>query len=122
MRFGILIILLMMSLSSAIAQHLCWIDAVVRRPDGLEVMFIASSGPRLLSLERAGARVDPLETDLRAPLKLKEGDMAIIRLGHHDSCTLRVERRDDVVGLFLEARNRADGVPPTDASEFVIPK
>jgi hypothetical protein len=122
MRFGILIILLIMSLSSAIAQNLCWIDAVVRTPDGLAVMFVGWSSPRLVSLERAGMRVQPLETDLRATLKLKEGDVALIRQGHHDSCTLRVERRDDVVGLFVEARNRADGLPHTDASEFVVPK
>ena len=107
--------------SALMASHLCWIDTVVPRADALEVVFIASQSPRLFSLERYGKRLDLRDVDRSAPLVLREGDVAVIHQGAHDFCTLKVERRDNVVGLLVEARNRAHGLPPTNASEFVKP-
>lgn len=121
MKSGVLTIILAIVPSALMASHLCWIDMVVPRADGLEVMFVASQAPRLFSLERSGKRLDLREADRSGPLVLREGDVAVIHQGAHDFCTLKVERRDGVVGLLVEARNRAHGLPPTDASEFVKP-
>jgi hypothetical protein len=122
MKSGVLTVIILASLPSALmARHLCWIDTLAPRADGLEVVFIASRSPRLFSLERSGKRLDLREVDRRAPLVLREGDVAVIHQGVHDFCTLKVERRDNVLGLLVEARNRAHGLPPTDASEFVKP-
>jgi hypothetical protein len=115
------VIILAIMPSALMAKHLCWIDTLVPRAEGFEVIFVTSQSPRLFSLERSGKRLDLTEADRRAPLVLREGDVAVIHQGSHDFCTLRVELRDDVLGLFVEARNRAHGLPPTDASEFLKP-
>lgn len=107
--------------SFVMASHLCWIEAVAPRDDGLTVIFMESQNPRLFSLERSGKRLQLTDEDRHAPLVLAEGDVAVIHQGAHDFCTLKVERRDNVLGLLVEARNSIPGSPARDASEFVTP-
>lgn len=122
MKLGVSTVIILAIVPSVVmARHLCWIETVVPRDDGIMVKFLSSQSPRLFSLERFGKRLELTEADRRAPLVLVEGDVAVIHQGSHDFCTLRLERRDNVLGLLAEARNRAHGLPPTDASEFVKP-
>ena len=112
---------LFIAASDVRAAELCWIDRVERTEDGVRVFHRSGY---LNGIKRADGRVERGGVSGGGPqwprfFDLLEGDSASLTNTLHDWCTVKAERRDDVLGVQVDATSRPHGLPATRASRFL---
>lgn len=103
------------------AQALCWIDKIESSGDEVRVFLSEKYRSALWRIDRRGGGVEGAREDSSVLefFVLREGDVAHLRSGAHDWCQISGERRNDALGINVQALSQPHGFPSTSVTRFI---
>lgn len=110
--------------TDALAVHLCWIEKVEQSDSKLRIFLVERYRGATSRIERfssSGSESESKPTGIAEYFELQAGDVAHLRVGAHDWCTVTANVQGEALGVQIEAYSRPNGSPLNRASKFLVP-